>query len=115
MRRRCENPKAKDYPKYGGQGIRVCARWMKSFAAFLADVGLKPSPDLTLERIDNEKGYEPGNVRWATWTEQYANKRPMRWKKPYWRKTRDEGGVCYLLVIPKKLPPDWRLETPVKD
>lgn len=73
MRTRSENPKVKDYPRYGGAGVRVCERW-RSFENFLADMG--PCPDgLTIEREDNDLGYEPNNCRWATWKEQRANQR----------------------------------------
>ena len=63
---------------YIRHGIQVCERWASSFEAFVADVGIKPSPQYTLDRIDNMKGYEPGNVRWATPTQQARNKRNNR-------------------------------------
>jgi hypothetical protein len=78
MKIRCCNPRSKDFPRYGGRGIRVCQRWLDSFAAFLADVGPRPAPHLTLDRIDNDGHYEPGNVRWATRSEQQQNKRPFK-------------------------------------
>jgi hypothetical protein len=74
MRARCSNPNKPDWPRYGGRGIRVCDRW-RSFEAFLADVGERPRSDLQLDRIDNDGHYEPGNVRWATRSEQMANRR----------------------------------------
>ena len=74
MRERCSSPKAKQYKDYGGRGIRVCSSW-ESFAPFLAYVGLRPTPQHTLGRIDNDGNYEPGNVRWETRTEQARNKR----------------------------------------
>lgn len=73
MKQRCANPKHGKYPRYGGRGITVCERWM-TFSNFLADMGERPEGK-TLDRIDNERGYEPGNVRWATPKEQMANRR----------------------------------------
>lgn len=81
MIQRCTNPNNAKYSYYGGRGIKVCARWLASFADFLADVGERPSPKLTLDRFPNNDGnYEPGNVRWATWSEQMRNRRPRRTK-----------------------------------
>lgn len=74
---RCTNRNRPDYRFYGGRGITVCERWRQSFAAFLADMG--PRPDLTsVDRIDNAKGYEPGNCRWASKHEQMQNTRSTR-------------------------------------
>jgi hypothetical protein len=73
--RRCHNPRNPYYRNYGGRGIQVCDRWRKSFANFLSDVGVRPSPELTLDRVNNDGNYEPGNVRWATRSEQNSNQR----------------------------------------
>lgn len=70
--------RVKRKPEYAGRGIKLCARWADSFPAFLSDVGQKPSPELTIERIDNDRDYEPGNVRWATIKEQTRNRRTTR-------------------------------------
>jgi hypothetical protein len=77
MLARCENPKTRDFANYGGRGIRVCAEW-HGFEAFFSDMGARP-PKHSIERIDNEGDYEPGNCRWATKTEQSRNKRNNRW------------------------------------
>lgn len=75
MRYRCSKKTDVSYPLYGAKGVSVCARWQNSFADFLADVGPKPTPKHTLDRYPNRKGnYEPGNVRWATRSEQELNK-----------------------------------------
>ena len=70
---RCRNERSKDYPRYGGAGIDVCDEWAKSFEAFYSHVGPRPS-GTTIDRINGAQGYEPGNVRWATNTEQARNK-----------------------------------------
>jgi hypothetical protein len=75
MKTRCSNPKRSDWKNYGGRGISVCERWA-SFESFLADMGPKPSARHTMDRIDNDGNYEPGNCRWATWDLQSRNKRP---------------------------------------
>ena len=75
MRTRCGNLKCADYPDYGGRGIKVCERWLHSFENFLADMGRKPSPRHSIDRIDVNGNYEPGNVRWSTETQQARNKR----------------------------------------
>lgn len=75
---RCHNPRHMYYHNYGGRGITVCERWRDSFAVFLADMGLKPSTKHSIDRIDNDKGYEPGNCRWATRKQQARNSRTAR-------------------------------------
>lgn len=75
MMNRCYNTTRHNYKYYGARGITVCERWRNSVALFIEDVGEKPSPRHTIDRIDNSGNYEPGNVRWATQHEQNLNTR----------------------------------------
>lgn len=74
MRRRCSDPKDKSYKDYGAKGITVCVFYKEDFFNFLLDIGLAPTPDHTVDRIKNDIGYEPGNIRWTTRLVQSLNR-----------------------------------------
>ena len=123
MRSRCRNPNATGYHRYGGRGIRVCERW-NDFPSFVADVGERPSPDHTLDRIRNDGDYEPGNVRWATKEQQSANMRNNRLvqfkgqRMPVRTALRASGEVVsrysVLRRIERGMSPEAALTTPAR-
>ena len=75
---RCTNPKSTGWNSYGGRGIKMCEEWQKSFLDFYRHVGPRPSVNHSIDRINNQGNYEPGNVRWSTAKEQCRNKRSNR-------------------------------------
>ena len=120
MKQRCYNPKDRQYDLYGGRGITVCAEWLESFEAFSRSVGEKPL-GMSLDRIDNDKGYAPGNVRWATGSEQLANTRRaihLTYKGEtmclqHWSK---RTGMAYMTLyqrVARGWTPEQIFETPV--
>jgi hypothetical protein len=77
MKSRCQNPRSTQWEWYGGRGIKVCDAW-QYFPAFLKDMGMPPTEQHTIDRINSNGDYEPGNCRWATMSEQKENKRPRK-------------------------------------
>jgi hypothetical protein len=78
-RARCHNPKSPSFARYGGRGVRMCQKWRRSFPAFYRDIGPKPSPEYTLDRINSAGNYCPSNCRWLPANQQSANRRGVLW------------------------------------
>lgn len=119
MIQRCHNPNNKDYKNYGGRGIEVCELWRESFEAFLLMVGERPTLKHTIERIDTNKSYEPGNVKWATRFEQNQNQRSNvnltidGETKTVSEWSRDPRCTVSMFTIYKRLDRDWSHEDAV--
>ena len=116
-RARCHNPKSNRFPRYGARGIEMCPRWRNSFLAFLEDVGRKPTPEHTLERRDNNRGYEPGNCYWTTRKKQARNRSTSRFLTVNGRRQTmaawaEEAGIS-ISVIHSRLKRGWTEEDAV--
>jgi hypothetical protein len=111
MKARCYKESHPSFHDYGGRGIGVCAEWRNSFPAFLADMGEKPSPDLQIERLNNDLDYGPGNCIWSTAKAQARNRRNNRLyevdgKLATISEWSEEFGVGYQ-TIRKRLDAGW--------
>lgn len=115
MIQRCTNPKDTGWRFYGARGVTVCDRWLKSFEAFFADMGKRPSKDLSIDRIRSTGAYEPGNCRWTTRKVQNRNTRSNR-LITYNGRTQtladwaDETGLPYGLIRSRIGRLGWSLE-----
>ena len=85
MIQRCNSAGNKNFKDYGGRGITVCSRWVSSFSNFIADMGVRPTPKHTIDRIDNSLGYYPENCKWSTRREQSQNRRSIRYFSAFGR------------------------------
>jgi hypothetical protein len=105
MKARCLNPHDEAYKNYGERGITVCDRWKDDFSAFLSDMGRRPESHLTIERVDNDKGYSPDNCIWATRAVQNRNQRPRK-RKTHCKRGHPRSGDSPCLACRKIL---WKL------
>lgn len=101
---RCYNSKVKSYANYGGRGIKMCATWKDSFEVFLKDMGERPSEKHSIDRINNDGDYAPGNCRWATAKEQANNKRnniviEIHGEKKSAKEWAIESGLSYATIL----------------
>jgi len=122
MKERCSNPRQTAWGRYGGRGIKICDRWIGSFENFLADMGRKPTPQHSIDRIDNDGNYEPGNCRWASPSAQARNNsRTLNLGfagetlclREWARRKGIPEGTLYARVVTRGWPIERALTTPV--
>jgi hypothetical protein len=118
MLERCRNPKKESWAHYGGRGIKVCDRW-QDFGKFIEDMGERPSPEYSLERINNDGNYEPKNCRWATWTEQARNQRQTMYatvdgEKKTLKEWSEITGIKYGTIYMRIVSWGWSPEKAIK-
>lgn len=118
IRQRCENPACKCFHTYGGRGIKVCDRW-QTFENFLADMGYPPMPKMSIDRIDVNGDYEPGNCRWATAKEQQRNRRnnlriTISGETLLLSELSDRSGISYA-TIRERIRAGWTAERAVTE
>lgn len=110
MKDRCFNEKNPHYKDYGGRGITVFPEWVASFESFYKYIGERPSNKYSIERVDNDKGYEPSNVKWATRSEQVLNRRKSKGKASDYRgvsKSGQNGRWRSAIRLPKEEGGSW--------
>lgn len=115
MRKRCYRPENDNYYLYGARGITVCERWRNSFANFVADMGPRPTPTHTVDRINANGNYEPSNCRWATPEEQQKNQRPPKRKLTNllpngWTRMAKNAGLNHQVVMNRVVKFGWTLQ-----
>jgi hypothetical protein len=114
MRVRCTDPSDDTWKWYGGKGVTIHPEWMNDFAAFIRDVGRRPTKRHTIDRIDSNGNYEPGNVKWSTWTEQARNRSNNRTVEFHGRsmiliEAAEMAGIRYRTVV-GRLSHGWSVE-----
>lgn len=119
MKRRCKSSNRKESKNYKGRNITVCERWINNYPNFLEDMGKKPTPKHTLDRIDNDGDYSPENCRWATYKQQ-NNNRQTNHLITYKGKTKTIQQWCDILNIPdttfhNRLRRGWSIEKTINE